>query len=213
MVFSPRMLKPFYRTDVIVDAFRTVHATHPDARLVIAEYDADPAFADRLRAMAAQSGLGDSVIFAGVIGHERMADYYRAADAVVGLPPSDGFPQTVFEAMACGAVNIVTDLDRYREFLSPDETAVFVEPTAPALASALDRVLGDGAFQAALVKNGLARMRELPSLADQAEAVAGIYARLAADRPARRLGLLTRLAGRAVFEGMLARNALRGGRG
>jgi glycosyltransferase involved in cell wall biosynthesis len=51
----------------------------------------------------------------GSIDHAEMADYYALADITISIPSSDGFPQTIYEASACGSFLIVGDLPQYRE--------------------------------------------------------------------------------------------------
>ena len=59
-----------------------------------------------------------------------MRDYYSIADVAVSVPESDGMPQTLLEAMACGTPNLLVKLQRYEEIVEHGESAYLVEPTA-----------------------------------------------------------------------------------
>lgn len=209
VIFSPRILRRFYRTDVIVRALPAVLADYPEAKLVITEYEADPLFKRELEALAQELGVAESIVFAGIVPHERMADYYNAADVAVGIPPSDGFPQTVLEAMACGTPNVVARLRRYEEILSDRESALFVDPTAEGVAAGIVEILGDRNLADRLRQGGLQIVREKAELNREAARVSQIYRRLHGSGPRQPLPLFVRLAAKAILCGLVVRNGLK----
>jgi glycosyltransferase involved in cell wall biosynthesis len=155
VVLSPRALRPFYNIHVIVDAFAAVAASSPDAVLVITEYQADAAYRDSLRQRIKILGLADRVRFVGEVGIDEMADYYSLAEVVVSIPASDGIPQSLLEALACGVPVILSDLQCYREWVT-DEVSALMTVIKPAdLAAAMGRLLEDGRLRTNLAAAGL----------------------------------------------------------
>jgi D-inositol-3-phosphate glycosyltransferase len=56
----------------------------------------------RLMNLAATAGVGDRVVFFPPQPHERLADFYSAADAVLVPSRSESFGLVALEAQACG---------------------------------------------------------------------------------------------------------------
>lgn len=79
-------------------------------------------------------------------GHrDDMPTVYRSA-AIVCLPSfyREGVPKVLLEAAACGRAVVTTDLPGCRDAIIPDVTGLLIPPQdAPALALALERLLGD----------------------------------------------------------------------
>jgi len=59
--------------------------------------------------LAADAGIADRVIFTGVVGKDRLEDFYLAGDAYIMLSKFDTFGMVVLEAMAAGLPVIVSD--------------------------------------------------------------------------------------------------------
>ena len=138
-----------------------------------------------------------------------MADYYNAADVAVGIPPSDGFPQTVLEAMACGTPNVVARLNRYEEILTDGESALFVDPTPEGVAAGIAEILRDRELAERLRSKGQEIVGEKAELNREAARVSQIYRRLHSAGPGRPLALIVRLAAKAILCGLVARNGLK----
>ncbi|MBL4692236.1 MAG: glycosyltransferase family 4 protein, partial [Magnetovibrio sp.] len=98
VLFSPRMLKPLYNQVLMVEAL--VHI--PNAILVLSTYQQDPTYRDEVEAKVRDLNVEDRVKFVPALPMMDMAASYSAADVILSLPPSDGTPQSVMEAMACG---------------------------------------------------------------------------------------------------------------
>jgi glycosyltransferase involved in cell wall biosynthesis len=85
-----------------------------------------------------------------------MADYYRSADVCVSIASSDSSPRSAWEALACGCPLVVSDLPWVHELIKADRHALVVPIEAAAVATAVERVLSDGALAARLAAEGRA---------------------------------------------------------
>jgi glycosyltransferase involved in cell wall biosynthesis len=143
IVLSPKILQPFYNIEIIVEAMAGVVAQVPNAHLVVTEYGADPHYRAELDRQIERLRLQRHVTFVGRIPHERMPLYYNLAEVVVGIPRSDGLPQTLLEAMACGVPNIIGRLSRYGEIVKDGESVLLADIESASVANAILRLLGD----------------------------------------------------------------------
>ncbi len=144
VIFSPRLAQPFYNHDLVIRALPAVRRRVPEALLIVGGALADAGYVARLRALASDLGVKDQVRFLDAISYAEMPGWYNMADAVVMVPPSDGMPSTLLEAMACGAVPVLSRLPQYDELIRHRENGFLVELEPDALASALADALEAG---------------------------------------------------------------------
>ncbi len=182
VLFSPRMLRPFYNQQVMVEALAELATELPDVHLVLSTFREDRDYHDQLRALAASLGIADRVHAVPAADEAGMVRLYASADAVLSLAESDGFPQTILESMACGTPVICRALDRYRPLLENGRNAVFVGPSAAEVAQGVRRLLLDAAFHRRLSDAGIETVRRNGSLEAQARTVEDLYFRLVEGR-------------------------------
>jgi teichuronic acid biosynthesis glycosyltransferase TuaC len=95
-----------------------------------------------LQALAERRGVASRVRFLGLVAHERMAEVYNAADALVLASAREGMPNVVLESLACGTRVVATDVGGIGEVVTaPVAGALMRERTPVALREALQRVL------------------------------------------------------------------------
>lgn len=139
---------------VFLQACRLLVPQFPDLRALIV---GKGPLEKQLRAHAAELGIEEQIIF---IGHRSdMPDIYRMLDLVVIPSFSEGHPNVLLEAMACGIPVVSTDVGGVRESIG--KAGLLVQPGSPEeLAAAMVTVLNDPI-----------RARELAT-ADQSEVLA-----------------------------------------
>jgi len=150
------------------DAVRALRAV-PDAELVVVggppaeAVDADPEVR-RLRAIAAEAGVGDRLCFAGAVARADVPAWVRSADVVLAVPWYEPFGITPLEAMACGRPVVATAVGGLVDTVVDGVTGDLVPPRDPQrLGEVLAALLADdqrrAAYGAAGVKRARARYR------------------------------------------------------
>jgi glycosyltransferase involved in cell wall biosynthesis len=182
VVLSPKILQPFYRVELVVEAMALVAREAPDAVLLVTEYGADPSYRAALQARVRELKLEGKVRFCGSIRHEDMPAYYSLAEMTVAVPSSDGLPQTLLEGMACGTPSILSRLPRYEEIVSHRASAYFVDATPASIAAGMIELLGNRDLRDEIARRALAIVREQGNLEQQAARVEARFLELARTR-------------------------------
>jgi glycosyltransferase involved in cell wall biosynthesis len=92
-------LLPVKAVDVLLNAAARLVADGTPVRLLVI---GDGPQRTKLQSLAAELGLGERVRFVGAIPHADLPDWYRAADLFVLPSHSEGVPNVLLEASACG---------------------------------------------------------------------------------------------------------------
>jgi D-inositol-3-phosphate glycosyltransferase len=147
--------------DVLLDAWAgSTLAERAELRIVGSGPD--------LAAVRARAATLTGVRVLGRVPDETLADEYRAA-TVVAVPSTtgEGFGLTAAEALACGTPVVASADGGLREVVRDEVDGLLVAPGDPeALASALLRVVGDGALRARLASAARAVDRSADRAAD-----------------------------------------------
>ena len=156
----------------IVEALAVLVSEGMDVVLDLVGMDdpADPVL-DRLVEHAEELGVPGRVRYFGYqTAGAGLLEYYRQADAYViaSQASSEGFPRTIWEAMASSLPVVATEVGSIPAFAG--DAALLVPPKSPAkLTDALRRMLNDSALRQQLIRAGmkLARQNTLEQRADE----------------------------------------------
>jgi D-inositol-3-phosphate glycosyltransferase len=85
----------------------------------------------RVRALAGDLGVGARIRWVPPQRHERLADYYRAADVCLVPSRAESFGLVALEAAACGTPVVAADVGGLRSLVDQDETGFLVEGRDP----------------------------------------------------------------------------------
>lgn len=122
----------------LVEASRQLAARNPRFRLVLI---GDGVMKAELLALVQGAGLGDRVHLPGGLPPEKVAQWIGAAD-VLTLPSwSEGYPNVVVEAVACGRPVVATDVGGTREIINAGNGILIPPKNVEELRSALERAL------------------------------------------------------------------------
>lgn len=147
LLLTVARLVPHKGQDVALRAVARLVPSHPAIRYAIVGDGPDES---RLRALAAQLGIADRVVFAGGLTDAEVAEAYATATAYVGLSRVDreidveGFGISFVEAAASGVASIAGDSGGVRSAVRDRETGLVVPPTdVDAVAEAMRMLLDD----------------------------------------------------------------------
>ncbi len=157
--------------DTVVDALSAVHRAMPSVEIVL--------FGEQIRGRSLPfpyRGVGV------VTSPDRLARLYTRARVHFDGSDFQAFGRSALEAMACGAVSVLTDVGGVREYARDDENALLVPARDPdAAAAAIVRLLSDDTLHTRLRERGLATVRS-HSMSREAVATLELFERIRGAR-------------------------------
>ena len=137
-VVSARALLDLYRIDVVLEAVALLATSGVQVRLdLLGDGPARPA----LEAQARRLGIADRCTFHGAVEPSVVERYVGASDVSVSMSESDGVSLALLEALALGAVPVVSDIPANRPWINDERTGVLVPIDAAALADGIRRAM------------------------------------------------------------------------
>jgi glycosyltransferase involved in cell wall biosynthesis len=134
-LLSTRNLEPYYRVDVILEAFALLRVRLPDATLIVAGLGSEES---RLKGMASEG-----VKFVGRVEPAEMPYLYGFADIFVNASVVDNQPVSILEAFASGLPVVSTPTGDIGALVRHGQTGLLVPQNDPqALADAVMRLIG-----------------------------------------------------------------------
>jgi glycosyltransferase involved in cell wall biosynthesis len=133
-IINPRGFRAYVRNDTFFHAIPMVLKARPEIRFIC------PGMSGEVQAerWIEELGIGASVELLPQQAREGMAGLFRRSQVMVSITTHDGTPNTLLEGMACGCFPIAGDIESLREWISPGENGVLVDPgDAQALAEAI----------------------------------------------------------------------------
>lgn len=130
---------------------RVVHAVkvlagegRPVRHFIVGGVGRSGRFAGVLRGQVEREGLRDRVRFLGGLPQEDLAELMSAVDVFCLASSTEGWPNVVNEALACGTPVVATDVGAVRQMITSTELGIVVPPRddgalTDALRAALDR--------------------------------------------------------------------------
>ena len=161
------------RLDLLLDACRLLWKSGMRISLHLV---GDGPLRPTLERQAVEAGLEECVHFEGAVGHEMLADWYRAADLAVLSSSSEGLPNVLREAVACGTPFVSTDVGSIREIARPEFSRLVPAGSVGGLATAIREALHPSYKEAA-------RAYQPRSWADCADDVQRLLERLRSNGP------------------------------
>lgn len=128
-----------------------------DVRLVIVGQEAVPRYAKEVRRAIARESLQDHVVLTGAVPYDRLPLLYANASLFVFPSCCESFPNTLIEAMACGAPTLSSRVGPMAEIAG--EGANYFDPFDPDdIAAGILRLWHDRAFAERLASRGVDRV-------------------------------------------------------
>ncbi|MEK7823725.1 MAG: glycosyltransferase [Candidatus Eisenbacteria bacterium] len=144
LLLSTRMHEPVYDLETLIAGVAPVMARRPHLHLVLAGDGRRRGALERLAARLLPAGR---YRFVGVLERPALAAYLARAAVYLSASRSDSTSVSLLEAMAGGALPVVSDIEGNREWVEEGEGARMFAPGDPgALAHALERALDEPAW-------------------------------------------------------------------
>ena len=200
VVLTFGLLAPNKGIETIIEALPAVVSKHPDLLYVVlgathpnlVAHEGE-AYRDRLKALAADSGVSDNVAFIdGFVEHDELIDYLQAADiyATPYLNPAQITSGTLSYAVGVGKAVISTPYVHATEILADGHGVLVDFRDVAAFGREIERLLASGRDRTRLAQRAYARGRTMiwprlaeASLAQTEAAVAAHPRRLAQQQP------------------------------
>ena len=161
LLLSTRMHEPVYDLPTVIEGAARVLETRPDATLVIA---GDGSGRRGLEALAASRLPPGRWTFTGMLDPVALASWLARTEVYLSASLSDSTSQSLLEAMAAGAVPVVSDLPGNREWIGDrDGGRLFPAGDSAALARAACEALADSTWA------GTARARNAAVIAERGD--------------------------------------------
>lgn len=120
LFFSNRSLEDNYNIDKIILLFSEICKTQK-AKLVIANSGKN---LEKCTLLAQKLGISDNVDFVGFLTSEEQNNYYKKAQFFFSIPTSDATSVSLLEAMAYGAIPILSDIPANEEWVTNNENGI-----------------------------------------------------------------------------------------
>lgn len=164
VVVTVARLVPHKGQDVGIRALAALREEFPELRYVLVGEGPEER---RLRDLAGNLGVGDRVVFAGVLKDAELPEAYSTASVYLGASRVDrvvdveGFGISFIEAAACGLPSVAGDSGGIRSAVRDGETGVVVSPSdVRAVAHALATFLRDDDLRRRMGSAGRAAVEE-----------------------------------------------------
>ena len=169
-------LVPVKDHGTLLHAFAQVRLTRPSAHLVLV---GDGESRGELEVLATGLGLRESVSFVGELRDG--VNHHRMFDVSVLCSLSEGFPNSLVEAMAAGVPIVATSVGGILDAVTDGENGLLV-PTESAgeLADALGTLIGDAAMRDAMGAMGRARATDRYGASAAVQSLETMYEQLLA---------------------------------
>lgn len=140
--------------------------------------------ANHFRHVAAREGIGNRVLVTGHVSEETMLRLYQATELLCFPSLIEGYGLPIAEAIACGAVAVVSDVDPLRDLVVREAR---FDPSDPgAISAAIERGLCDEAFREASREHGAASQMTWDDVAERTAAAYGMLLARSVRPPRRR---------------------------
>jgi D-inositol-3-phosphate glycosyltransferase len=145
-------------------------------------HEADGAERRRIEEIVTELDLTANTEFVGMVGHDRLAWYYIAADVCVIPSHYEPFGLVAIEAMACGTPVVASAVGGLKFTVISEETGLLVPPhDVSKFANAIERILTDDLWARKIRKQASARVHQNFSWTGVAIQLSDLYRRMLAQ--------------------------------
>ena len=156
-IINSRGFRTYVCNDTFFQSIPMVIEKYPDARFICPGMQGE----SQAHAWVAELGIADNVELLPAQSREQMAELFRQAMITLSMTTHDGTPNTLLEAMACGCFPIAGDIVSLREWVTPGENGILLDPhDAKKLARAIIQALDQPELRRGAREKNLALVKE-----------------------------------------------------
>ncbi len=134
VIINPRGFRAYVKNEAFFKSIPLVLAKRRDARFICSSMAGESQVLQWMKELK----IEHAVQLNPPLSHAQMGDVFRGAQIVVSPSIHDGTPNSLLEGMACGCFPIAGDLESIREWITPAQNGLLVDPNNPqAIADAI----------------------------------------------------------------------------
>ena len=141
IILSPRALEPRLNILLIVEAFNEIKDVFPDLTLILIGRSLE-SYKTRVLDYINKNNLNDRVKVYGACDAKRLNLFYNSSDVVVSMASSEGFPNSVLEAMACKKLVLVGEIEQTKELLMDRVNAIMCKIEKGQIVAGMTAIFG-----------------------------------------------------------------------
>jgi glycosyltransferase involved in cell wall biosynthesis len=168
VLLSPRAIEPRLNIHLIVEALAKIRVTYPDILLVVIGRS-NPAYLAKVKDIISKHELTSNILIGGDIDQDDLPHYYAAADLVISMGRSEGFPNTVLEVMCCRRPIVVGRIPQIEEILRDDRDCRMVDINSGDIASGILDLIQQPTQAAKFADEGYRKALEVADIARNGE--------------------------------------------
>jgi L-malate glycosyltransferase len=178
------LLRPEKNLDLLIEAFAQVHKADGDARLLIV---GSGPLKEKLVAKACALNVQSACVFREAVSQP--AEYMRSIDIFALPSSSEGFSNSLLEAMACGCCPVASRIGGLPELIPADDYGLLFElGSVEQLATALRRLVQNPEERKNKAQSAARYVEQNFTMVIAAAKLAEIYRAILARRPSTHLG-------------------------
>ncbi len=173
-VINPRGLRSYVRTDTFFKSIPLVLAKRPNTQFVCTSMAGQAEAQEWVERLA----ISDNVLLLPLLSQVDLWQEFARSTVSVSPSTHDGTPNTLLEAMALGCLPVCGDLDSIREWITPGENGLLVDPADEKdLANAILRALDEESLRDNAARINLAIIQQRADLDATRVKVSSFYER------------------------------------
>lgn len=179
VILCSRNLDTFYDQLTVIKAL-SMFNNGIDFKAVFIWNGADAKYFKRLQEEINKLNISSKILLKGPVAEEELAMYYRASDVFVSVPIMDSGPISMLEAMAGGAIPVMSDLPCVREWVADGVNGYLVPAKSPdKLSQAMIKAMSENSVNNSIKTNNITKVEENGNFGKNMEWMEDVYYRLA----------------------------------
>ncbi len=127
IILSPRNIQPIYRIDKIIESSEKIIKKNPNTTFIFLKGNENKKYFYQIESLLENSKFKDNYLLIDRwLDSKEMAILFNISDIVVSIPKKDQFSECIEEAISCGTVPIIGDIQIYRQILEDKKNCLFV---------------------------------------------------------------------------------------